>query len=345
MALIISTWMYTLPEGDSARHPQMGARSDTTEAKNAYWRCAFCMFASSYVHNPQARHILFCNELPPKYIDGQSTKKLSEQFAIEYVPFPSITRPPEDYYPLWNTQFIVLDALDGLKKIAQGEDSILLLDGDMIFTRPFPEQATERVQKLKALTYNMNYPADQLINGLTHHDLQRVSHTYQPSPPNNVIYCGGEFIFLSQSILHKFLARARDGYEQCIQKHKAGEQNFCEEGHLLSWVYATLNIPVGTANDLVHRIWTDRGVYCNVPKNFESLVLWHLPAEKKKGFVKAFAKLASSKDTINIFTNINEMAKCFRLTVPAYVTIPMTIRRLLRKIYYILREIIHNKSS
>ena len=341
MALIISTWMYTLPEGDTARHPQMGNRSDTTEAKNAYWRCAFCMFASSHVHNPQARHILFCNELPPAYIDGQSTKEISERFAIEYLPFPSITRPPKDYYPLWNTQFIVLDVLDGLNDIVQSGDSILLLDGDMIFIRPLPENAIKSVQELGALTYNMHYPIDQVINGLDHHNMNVLSHRYQPPPPiNEVVYCGGEFIFLSQAILQKFLNRARSGYEQSIEKYKAGHLKFCEEGHLLSWVYATLNIPIGTANNLVHRIWTDRGSYCNVPENFHTLTLWHLPAEKKKGFIRAFSKLSSPDTSTHFFNDCDSLAKLFRLTVPVYVTIPMAIRRLLRNMYYMLRRII-----
>ena len=331
MTLVVSSWVYTLPKGDRAYHPQMGRRSDTAKAINAYWRCAFCMFASSQVHNPNARHILFCNEPPPEHIDGQSTRNLCERLSIECVPFPSITRPPEDYYPAWNTQFIVLDILDGLTSICQPGDAVLLLDGDVIFTRPLPDNDLERVYELGALTYNMHYPDGQMVNGLNKHDLQALCHTYDP-PAKAVTYCGGEFVFLSQSLLPQIADRARDGYQQSIARHQAGQEKFCEEGHLLSWAYASLGIPVGTANHLIHRLWTDRGTYCNVPKDFRSLALWHLPAEKRRGFSKAFSELASPAQGKALFSDPIRLAKIFRLAVPVHVTAVMALRRLLRKI-------------
>ena len=79
-------------------------------------------------------------------------------------------------------------------------------------------------------------------------------------------------------------------------------------------------------------------------QNFLSLVLWHLPAEKKKGFDKAFAELSSPERTTALFTNL-DFAKLFRLTVPAYVAVPMAIRRLLRNTYYTLLRIVRNESS
>ena len=311
-------------------HPQMGAHSDTDEAKNVYWRCAFCLFASSRVHNRDARHVLFYNVSPPEILDGQRTDELCNRFGIELVPFRSITRPPADYHPKWNTQFIVLDALDGLQSLAAPGDAVLLLDGDIVFTQPLPGPALAQLQKLGSLTYDMGYSPDFVVNGLTYDQLQEVSKTYSPPATSAVTYCGGEFVCLSQSVLGEFCSRARRAYGQSVEKHARGETKFCEEAHLLSYVYSCMNIPVGTANGFVRRIWTNRGTFCNVQGDESRLALWHLPAEKKKGFGAAFAELASLDRATALFTDEKKMKTMFHLTVAPQVSAVLAVRRLVR---------------
>ena len=47
----------------------MGARSDDPGAKAVYWRCTAVFYASSLVHNPDARHVFYTNG-PLPVVDG-----------------------------------------------------------------------------------------------------------------------------------------------------------------------------------------------------------------------------------------------------------------------------------
>ena len=112
---IIVTWMYSSPIGEQIPHAQIGKSCDTIELQNIYWRSIFLLFESSNRLNRETRHILFVNNPPPIFIDGIIINDLIEQYNIEIIKLPSITKSPLDYYPGWNTQFIVLDILDWLK--------------------------------------------------------------------------------------------------------------------------------------------------------------------------------------------------------------------------------------
>ncbi len=307
---IIVTWMYSSPGNENILHAQMGSASGSQKIQNLYWRCVFLLFESSTRLNPGARHILFINQNPPGTIDGVDINRLIQQFNIEIIEFPTITKSPLDYYGAWNTQFIVLDVLDWLKKNINKEDNIFILDSDIIFNKPINEKLLSALKDHGALLYSIDYTEDHDINGLTLFDLVKIAKEINTGfPSDDFTYSGGEFICCTGREIPKIARIARKSYRLSLERHKKGLKKFNEEAHLLSYVYHELGYQTHTGNQFIKRMWTNRSIYSNIDGTEFDLVLWHLPAEKKRGFV-------------NVFKSFKEFNKEYKLTIkdfaPAY---------------------------
>ncbi len=286
---VIATWMYSSPKGEKILHHQVGRNSGTKRIQNYYWRCVFLLFESSNRLNSDCRHLLFVNKMPPASIDGIDTKSLLQQYLIEVVELPTITLTSPDYYSAWNTQFIVLDILDWLKDNCADDDSVIVLDSDVIFHRPISKELEQEAEKHKALLYTINYPVDYKINGLTRNEMLRIAQEIEPGfSGNDFSYSGGEFIIFRGSEAKKIADCARRYFRICLQRHEKGQPKFNEEAQLLSFVYHVLGYKTRTANKYIRRIWTDRSIFSNVDGTEDGLILWHLPAEKTNGFLKVF---------------------------------------------------------
>lgn len=328
---VVSTWMYSTPPGDKVLHHQVGADSDLEKTQNLYWRCLFCLFESSFRLNEEVRHILFVNKMPPREIDGIDIGRLIEAFNIEVVVLEHFTRPPKVHFPAWNTQFIVLDAIGWLADKVKPDDAVLILDGDCLFHRPIGEDFLQALRRHGTLLYSLDYPPDHKINGLTRRELTALSREYDGHQGlEEFVYSGGEFICAMGRELPRIAELARGTYQISLRRAALGRAKFCEEAHLLSHVYRLLGYRTHTGNPFIKRIWTDRSVHCNVDGSEDDLVIWHLPAEKKRGFVKLFRSIRETDDITGI--TIDHLAEVFGI-----VQTPQ--RRLRESIYGAIRPI------
>ncbi|MFD2255859.1 hypothetical protein ACFSSA_04145 [Luteolibacter algae] len=294
--ITIATWMYSPPKGDKSRHHQVGTDIGAQKVRNYYWRSVVVLFASAATHHPESRRVLLVNELPPEKIDGFFVSPILERLKVEIRVLKDITRPPGDYHNAWNTQFVVLDALQELSDISSGATPVLLLDSDCVFIRPLSAELIERIAEDKILRYDLGSNDDSPENGLSNRDLGRLAAEYDPPLDREVIrYAGGEIFCGRADILPEVVKLGRRTYEISIERHRAGLPKFNEEAHLLSYVYEVLGSPDASANDMIKRIWTDRGWYSNLDGSEMDLTIWHLPAEKKLGIIKAFHLIASGK--------------------------------------------------
>lgn len=298
---VIVTWMYCSPINESILHAQIGKESGTQRTQDYYWRCVFLLFESSARLNRNARHILFVNKSPPRTIDGISLDKLSSQYNIEVIKLQSITKSPSDYYHAWNTQFIVLDVLDQLKEEVGGSDNIFILDSDIIFNEAISNELMNDIESHKALLYSIDYSRNHDINGLTRVELLEISKEMNSGfPVDDFVYSGGELICCRGSEISIIADMGRKAYLTSLERHREGRAKFNEEAHLLSYVYHTLGYQPYTANKYVKRIWTDRSAYCNIDGSECDLVMWHLPAEKKAGFLKVFRSFREVDSTLKL---------------------------------------------
>jgi len=309
----IITWMYSSPKGEQFVHTQVGKRSSDLNYQAYYWRCVFLLFESSARLNSGARHILFVNQYPPASIDGIDIGILIKQFRVEVVFFETLTLSPSDYYGAWNTQFIVLDVLDWVAKYCPTGEAVFILDSDIVFVKPIDQQLLSNLRAKRALLYSLDLGKHYVNNGLTPAELLEVSRDLDPHfPTSSFVYSGGEFICILGAEARKVASMAREIYVRCLERHKEGQKKFNEEAHLLSFVYQSLGYENYSANNVVKRIWTDRSVEANVTGDEASLIMWHLPAEKKNGFVKLFRSFVRVGDHYTLPPR--DLAVTFRLT-------------------------------
>ncbi|HUJ16772.1 MAG TPA: hypothetical protein VL197_02170 [Nitrospirota bacterium] len=334
---VIVTWMYSSPEGESICHSQVGSASGTQRVQNIYWRCVFLLFESSARLNPGARHILFINKRPPNEIDGVEINRLVQQYKIEFIEFTTITKSPSDYYGEWNTQFMVLDVLDRLKEVVRDDDKIFILDSDIIFNKSIDDDLLRALDKHKALLYSIDYDDKHNINGLTRLELIEVAkHMDVGFPAKEFTYSGGEFICCLGSELSRIADAGRRNYLVSLERHKKKQKKFNEEAHLLSYVYHLLGYQTHTANRFIKRIWTDRSIYSTIDGSESELVFWHLPVEKKRGFVNVFRSYRKIDGEYRL--TIKNFARAYRIEEAYPSKIPRYIKQAVRPVYQILKS-------
>ena len=331
---IVASWMYTAPKGDKVLHPQVGKNVDTQKVQNYYWRCVFCLFESSARQNSNTRHLLFVNESPPEYIDQFSTQKMIDRYGIEIVHMKEITRPPKDYYFSWNTQFIVLDVLRLLLPLVRPENNVIILDSDCIFNQPISLAFNWALERNKALLYTIDYPAQRQIHGLSPNELKELSLEYGlPQAIDNFRYAGGEMICFKGSELSPIYKLAMDAYQKSLDRFQRGLKKFNEEAQLLTYVYILRGYVNYSGNPFIKRIWTNRAVYCNVTKKDKDLMIWHLPSEKKRGFIKYF-KLMNGTENLHLSpSQVASLNKTFSLAPGFFEVLALKMVYYLRLVY------------
>lgn len=329
---VIVTWMYSSPKEENIMHSQVGSKSSSQKVQNYYWRCVFLLFESSQRLNQNKRHLLFINEPPPSEIDGKNIDKLIEQYNIELIQFPQITITPSDYYEAWNTQFIVLDVLDWLKLNVDSDDNIFILDSDIIFNKKISDKLRLELDTKRALLYTLNYSETEKINGLTRVDLLQISKEINSNfEGDEFLYNGGEFICLKGVEIETVSTTARDCFKESVTRNSLGKLKFNEEAHLLSYVYYKLGYEQYSANEYVKRIWTDRSVFTNIDGTEDNLIFWHLPSEKKNGFMHVFNSLLLNNGVYEI-PDI-DFSIYYRIRLRAIEVPFMLLRRFSRKVW------------
>jgi len=330
--------MYTSPQNERIHHAQVGANSGTQEVQNIYWRCVFMLFESSSRLNDGVRHILFINRKPPDLIDGIDVNKLIKQYNIEIVEFPSITISPPDYYKSWNTQFIVLDVLEWLRENVRKDDCIFILDSDILFNKPINNELIHSIKINKALLYSIDYDNEYIINGVTRKELKQISIDIDPKfTAKEFVYSGGEIICCLGSEIGKISDKGRINYEVSLQRYKDGKKKFNEEAHLLSYVYHLLGYRTHTANRFIKRIWTNRIEYSNIDGTEPELIFWHLPGEKKRGFVKVFRSFREINGIYKLTTK--SFSQAFNIEETYLSKATDLIKKIARPVYKNLKSI------
>ena len=290
-APLISTWFYAERPGEESVYPQVGGRSSSTWFQAVYWRCVVDFFAASARVNPDARHRLYTNLDVVPDVDGFDTGAFLERLGVETVVLPYTSKPPPGYFGAWANQFYVLDAVAHLAETLAAPDAVgLLLDSDCVFTRPIGP-LVEAARQHGVLTFDARIAPDEEQNGLTPRQMGRIYAELGGSSGDGgdpiPAYVGGEIVAGTRDGLAAVAAGAQRLWPEMLRRHDEGLPKFNEEAHLLSFVYHTLGLPVGTADPFIDRMYTwFEGA--NVHDGHERLMIWHLPNEKRLGLRRLF---------------------------------------------------------
>lgn len=331
------TWMYSPTDEQDIAHHQTG-KSSLQSTQNLYWRCVFCLFESSHRNNKNIfKHLLYVNRMPPEMIDGVSTADLISTFNIEIHVIDERSLPPKGYYKAWSSQFLLIDVIRQLKEFVEPEDRVVLLDSDVIFTKPAGPDFFNDIDKFKSLLYTIDYPSHRQVNGLSLDELRSMVRELSSDDTSTLHNEGGELICFKGSILSPLLETLTTGYRWSRHRHEKGLSKFNTEEHLFSFAYWRLGLQTFTANKYIKRMWTDLSSAVNLEKGDENRMLWHLPAEKKNGFIRYFRLMSGNGNTLAGYES--DLSSIFRVKPTMRDRLVMIARIPLKKTYKLLKAI------
>ena len=292
----ICTWLYAEPEGEESLYPQVTGTSSTLAFQAVYWRCVVVFFATSLRHNPDARHTLFTNTPHLPTIDGFDVAAFFDRHGIEHVQVAFTYQPPPGYHHEWRNQFYVLDLIKQMAQRASPNDALVLLDSDCVWIER-AERMRKALNRYGLLTYDMGYPEDFNINGLSRLEMKEVFEDIEEKPLDKVpAYFGGEFFAALGTEATRLVAHFGPLWEVQRRRFAAGQKKFNEEAHFLSFLYHLFGYAGGTANPFIRRIWTGFS-YHNIEPEDVTLTVWHLPSEKQTGIKWLFDQVTDPADS------------------------------------------------
>ena len=238
----------------------------------------------------------------PNNIDGINLVTFFQEHNIEVIHLELTNKTPKNWYKAWRNQFYVFDVLNYCQRL---DGNILILDSDC-FIRKSLTPIFDAIEKNQIITYYCGHGVEEEINGISIAQMRQLFEEYLSEKGDSLVYCGGEFIGINSQIIPQVLELYHDLWNKNYLKYTANQPKLNEEAHFLSLIYYKLGLSNSIANEYIRRIWTSIH-YDNVLTSDDSLIIWHLPAEKKYGFQKFFKWFSRKERTADeIITYLNK---------------------------------------
>lgn len=224
--------------------------------------------------------ILFTNEDIPEVF-----KNRFDELHVSVVIKENNHIPPKGYTSMWQGTFFYLDSVKYLQTILQKEDIVFIIDPDCLVIKDF----TPIVDKIKIdgiLNYRVDYPFEYSQNGLSRSELKKIILEETNIDINPVIF-GGEFYGIKGDNIITISKELDKAWEISLKRFYEKKEYFKTEEHIFTYVFYKLSYAYGNANTYLKRIWTSPS-YNNVNKSDIDYIIWHLPAEKKRGLMQIY---------------------------------------------------------
>jgi hypothetical protein len=285
---IIATWLVADTVAERTEYPQVPGDSATFAFQAVYWRCVVCFFATASKMQVPARRILFTNVSVIPYIDGYDLAAVLQRFGVEVIRLPITHRLHNASVQRWGNQFYILDIIRGAERNLQF-DSLVVLDSDCVWVRD-AGGLLDDLARFGILTLELAHREDELINGISRQNMKLVAQSLAGRSFKHVPhYVGGEIFACTRSKI----SEVRDHAERLWEMIENDPSPLLrEEAHFLSVIYDVMNIPPGTADAHLKRMWT--AFHLNNVTSEDLIAgrcLWHLPYEKRDGFADLFTEV------------------------------------------------------
>ncbi|WP_138443890.1 hypothetical protein [Sinomonas susongensis] len=254
---------------DAHQNPNLRRKTDPTES---YMRAMAVAFASLSRWNSDIELVLVTNsELRRGY------QEWLERLNVEVYITSFAHRPPKGFMNQFEGCLFLLDALP----VLAGRD-VLYLDPDVLCIAPIA-LLMDQIEGF-ASGIILDTPVDDDINGLSRREAAQL-HVELEMPEGIPEHIGGEAYFVPQHLSASIIENSERAWHHALERFANGKPGFKTEEHILS--YALRRVPLKPMNLYARRIWTAHR-YRTVRGDEGSLTLWHLPAEKDRGFAALF---------------------------------------------------------
>ena len=268
-------------------YPSAGGDSSDASFQAIYWRCITGFLFSARVNARECRAMLFSNVAPP-VIDGIDLSMVFERMGVTIVCLPLTHRLP--HAKKWGNVFYFMDILKALPGYQSDQGRFALFDSDVVLAGSITP-LMRRIGEAEMVGYRVDSAVDEDVNGLTMAQAARLAERLSgTAQPEAIPHLGGELLGFDlirrASTLAVFDAMWRD-----MIAHTNGLDAIRTEEHFWSVAAAAQGWPVVEGNDHMKRLWTARN-FRTVLEADRTLPIWHLPAEKRYGFVDMFRWMA-----------------------------------------------------
>lgn len=252
---------------DASQNPNLTVRSGQDPAE-PYFKAMTVAFASVRRWGPEVNLEFISNAAPPL-----AFLEVFEKLGVvsRYVPFAH--RPPEGFARSFTASLFMLDALESLTA-----ERTIVMDPDVLCVGMLDSMLREVGDESGVLL--MEFSPDEDINGISRSQASEL-HGILGEPQLNPNHFGGETYIFQKKHLSSIIERSNRAWDLSLRRYYSGESKFTTEEHILS--YAIRSVPHMYLNSHVKRIWTAHK-YRLVDGRENDLTLWHLPAEKDRGF-------------------------------------------------------------
>ncbi len=296
MKKYIATWVYLDSPEEKSKYPNTGGDSTSPEFQAVYWRCIVLFYETSLRFHKEVQHLFFTNTETLPIVDGFDVKLFFTKNHIQVVPLENLYPLPENYFGRFRNQFFEFSIIDHVAKMLDGNDMLVLLDSDCVFSKSFLPAFDKLFNSdLPAISYVVDFSENYELHGVTGNDMRQISSDLGLKLEKNPYYSGGELLFAKGSFFHHVAQDFPTLYQNLMERHQQNEIKFNEEAHVLSYYYYKLKADIGGMNGYIKRMWTNRNYYRNVLPEDSNLTIWHLPNEKRVGIDRLFQMINEGK--------------------------------------------------
>jgi hypothetical protein len=268
----------------AAQNPNLRRTTDSGAIKS-YYSAIVVTLASVRRWNPDLELVLVTDCEPPTPFADQLSALGVRLLETEFEHCP-----PDGFWPTFNASLYTLDAMAKLARTAEPIDRILLIDPDVLCTGELTP-VLNAISDTEVLVYPTGFPDDEKSQGLSALDAAQLHRQLDPELQQPPTHYGGELYGFTPSGAFPILRRADEAWQLALACWASGQRHFVTEEHLLN--YAVRRASIIDATEFIRRIWT--APTCrNVVGDEAALLLWHLPAEKDRGFVDLASAAADS---------------------------------------------------
>lgn len=256
---------------DASQNPNLTVKRGDNPA-DAYFRSMIVAFASVRRFNPLIDLVLVTNEEAP---DPYKEQLLDLGVQTELRSFDHV--PPKGYSARFSASLYLIDALESLR-----HRTTIIIDPDVLCIRSLEGMLSAMSEEVGVLP--IDYSANHNVNGISRVQAAEL-HGLLGEPDGVPAHFGGEVYILPYELLDVVRQRCGSAWEFSLERNRQGLTKFFTEEHILN--YALRGVPTIEITPYVRRIWTAHRLR-QVYGTEHLLTLWHLPAEKDRGFAAIY---------------------------------------------------------
>ena len=256
---------------DASQNPNQRSRNGE-DAATAYFRCMVVAYSSFRRFNPNLRLTLITDSRPLQPFAAQLNG-----LRVEVIEVPFSHRPPEGFSDRFTSSLYLLDAVTTLKT-----ENALFVDPDVLCVRALGSMVAAAGGRVAVLP--IAFDPDKRVIGLSGREAGQL-HEILGELPGPPVHLGGEMYLFPRQYAETIQQRIGAAWELTLKRHSLGQSKFWTEEHIMNYVLR--GVPTTDMRAFVRRIWTAHSVRY-VDGSEKNLTLWHLPAEKDRGFASVY---------------------------------------------------------